>query len=69
MPGPQAGAGSAAVADWWLVNVPEVDEENEAAAAPAMTTAKAKIRMASFMIGYPFAITVDKLSQFLTPPC
>ena len=60
MPGPQNGIGSPAVADWWLatiVRVLEVDEENEAAAAPARTSVKAKMRTVSFIVGNPFEIS------------
>jgi hypothetical protein len=32
----------------------ELEDEREAAAAPAKTTDSAKIRMASFIVGYPF---------------
>jgi hypothetical protein len=35
------------------------EDEREAAAAPATTTAKAKTRRASFMIGYLFQVFVD----------
>jgi len=51
--GPHPGTGRLAVADWWLGMTCEVEEEKEAAAAPATTTERAKIRMASFMIVIP----------------
>jgi hypothetical protein len=48
--GPQGnGAGWLAVADWWLTKVLEV----AAAAPPATTTRRAKMRMASFIISNP----------------
>jgi hypothetical protein len=37
----------------------EAEDEKEAA-APATTTASAKIRIASFIIDYPFADSVDR---------
>jgi hypothetical protein len=56
--GPQAGAGRELlgtgrlpVADWWLAMARELEDEREAA---AKTTDSAKIRMASFIVGYPF---------------
>lgn len=58
MPGPQPGIGMAdPVAERWLAIKCDVDEEKEAAAAPAKTTANAKIRIASFIISYPLAIS------------
>jgi len=53
-PGPQAGTGRAAVADWWLAGTRGVEDETVAAAAPANTTDSAKMRIASFMIGNLF---------------
>ena len=47
--GVQTGPGIAAETARWLGTTCEVDEETEAAAAPARTTVKAAIRMASFM--------------------
>jgi hypothetical protein len=41
--------GKLSVADWWLPMERVVEEETEAAAAPAMTTDRAKMRTASFM--------------------
>jgi hypothetical protein len=52
MPGPQVGTGSPAVADWWLAMAVEVEEERPAAAAPAMTRERAKMRTTSFMISF-----------------
>jgi hypothetical protein len=37
----------------------DLEEENDAAAAPATMTAKAKILMASFIVGYPLNETID----------
>jgi hypothetical protein len=62
MPGPHIGIGNVAVADWWLVTwlrLCEGVEETEAAAAPAMTTATAKARTASFIISNSFCETID----------
>jgi hypothetical protein len=42
------------VADWWLAITGVLEEEREAAAAPAKTMDKAKIRIASFIVSYPF---------------
>jgi len=53
MPGPHVGVGSWAVADWWLGMACVVEDETEAAAAPAKTTARAKTRIASFMVSNP----------------
>jgi hypothetical protein len=50
MCGPQVGVGRVSVADWWLEMERTEEEETEAAAAPAMTTVRAKIRTASFMM-------------------
>jgi hypothetical protein len=47
---------------WWLANAWVVDEESVAAAAPAITTDKAKMRTASFIFSYPserFLLTQD----------
>jgi hypothetical protein len=43
--------GKLAVADWWLGRAREEVEEREAAAAPARTMDRAKMRTASFMVG------------------
>jgi hypothetical protein len=40
-----------AVADWWLAMTGAVLGVTAAAAAPATTTDRAKIRMASFIVG------------------
>jgi hypothetical protein len=40
-----------AVADWWLGMALVVGDETEAAAAPATTTDRAKMRIASFIVG------------------
>jgi hypothetical protein len=45
------GIGKLAVADWWLGMALVVDDETAAAAPPAMTTDRAKMRMASFIVG------------------
>ena len=50
-PGAHSGIGKWAVADCWLGMALVVDDEMEAAAAPAKTTDKAMMRMASFMVG------------------
>jgi hypothetical protein len=50
-PGAHSGIGSVAVADWWLANGLDVEEETDAAATPAKTTDSAKIRMAILMVG------------------
>jgi hypothetical protein len=52
-PGPHAGIGNPAAAAWWLTTAREAEGEKEAAAAPAATSERAKIRTASFMISYP----------------
>jgi len=52
-PGPHAGTGRVSVADWWLRTTRVVEEESEAAAAPAMTIERAKILTASFMMSNP----------------
>jgi hypothetical protein len=68
MPGPQPGIGRAAtVADCRLNVTCDVDEEKEAAAAPARTTANAKILTASFIIGYSYAEIVYLKGYLLTP--
>jgi hypothetical protein len=56
IPGPHPGVGKAEVADWWLARTFEGVEERVAAAAPAKTTQRAKMRRASFMIGNLFWI-------------
>jgi hypothetical protein len=58
--GPQPGPGKPAVADWWLgmATVLEV----EAAAAPATTTNRAKMRMVSFIVGNPSRIGLAEVT-------
>ena len=53
MPGPHSGTGKWAVADWWLGMVDAVLGVVAAAAAPATTMVRAKMRIASFMVGNP----------------
>jgi hypothetical protein len=53
-PGAQSGIGSVAVADWWLANGLGVEEETDAAATPAKTIERAKMRMANLMVGNLF---------------
>jgi len=50
------------VADWWLANTRELEDESEAAAAPAKTTERAKIRIASFIVGYLSEFQIDRNS-------
>jgi hypothetical protein len=65
MVGLQTGPGICAVADW--LEMPRgVDEDMEAAAAPATTTDKAKIRMASFMIDYPCKLELTEKASSCT---
>jgi hypothetical protein len=54
--GPQVGIGSAAETAILLENEWREEGETEAAAVPATTTVKAKIRTMSFIIGYPFEV-------------
>lgn len=49
--GSQTGIGILSVADWWLEMGLVVDEETEAAAAPAKTIDKAMMRIVSFIVG------------------
>jgi len=54
---PQHGDGMLAVADWWLGRTTvEVLGVMAAAVTPATTTDRAKIRMASFIVGTPLKI-------------
>jgi hypothetical protein len=53
MCGPHPGTGRLAVADRWLATGRVVEVETEAAATPAKTTDKAKMRTASFIVGNP----------------
>jgi hypothetical protein len=59
MPGPHPGDGSPEVAERWLVTTFGFEEEKEAAAAPAMIAANAKILTTSFIVGYPLNETID----------
>lgn len=58
--GPQPGTGRVDVADWWLGSACVVEDENEAAAAPATTTDSAKMRMASFISSNLFWLSIDR---------
>jgi hypothetical protein len=51
MAGSQTGTGIFSVADWWLAMGRAVEEETEAAAAPAKTMAMAMMRIVSFIVG------------------
>jgi hypothetical protein len=54
---PQHGDGMLAVADWWLGRTTaEVWDVVAAAATPATTTDRAKIRMTSFIVDTPLKI-------------
>jgi hypothetical protein len=64
--GPQPGVGRLAAVDWWLGSTRVLLEETVAAAAPANTTDMAKMRMASFMIGNPLGIWIDRKSNSCT---
>lgn len=48
----QSGIGFAAVADWWLGMAVLLEGETAAAAAPATTTERAKMRTTSFINDY-----------------
>jgi hypothetical protein len=50
--GPQVGTGILAVADWWLTIAFAEAGDFTAAAAPATTTVRAKMRTTSFMDDY-----------------
>jgi hypothetical protein len=50
IPGPQAGNGILAVADWWLGSAGAVLDVEAAATPPATTTARAKVRMTNFIL-------------------
>jgi hypothetical protein len=60
IPGPQTGIGTLAVADWWLGMAGLVVDETEAAATPAKTTERAKMRMASFIVGNPSWLRIGR---------
>jgi hypothetical protein len=53
MPGPQPGEGRAPVAERWLAIMCDLDDENEAAAAPATTRANTRALKASFIMVTP----------------
>jgi len=53
-PGPHIGVGRSAVADWRLAITRVVEEETDAAATPAKTIDRAKMRIASFIFGNLF---------------
>lgn len=53
IPGPHPGDGKLDVAERWLTITLDLEEENEAAAAPATITENAKILTASFISSYP----------------
>jgi hypothetical protein len=50
IPGPQRGTGISEVVAWWLGRMRALEDETEAAAAPATTTDRAKMRIASFIV-------------------
>jgi hypothetical protein len=54
------------VADWWLGRTRALLEEREAAAAPAKTTDMAKMRIASFIVGYPLEMNCQEMSLLHT---
>jgi hypothetical protein len=53
------------VADWWLGRIFGVEEETDAAAAPAKTMERAKMRMASFMVSSSGENSGNGNSQYL----
>ena len=53
IPGPHPGEGNPAVAERWLTVTFDLEDEKEAAAAPAMRTASARILIESFIFSYP----------------
>jgi hypothetical protein len=59
------GTGSLPLAPWWLAICGVVEDERLAAQAPAMTTDRAKMRIASFMIGNLDGILIDRKIGFL----
>ena len=59
IPGPHPGEGKPAVAERWLTVTSDLEDEKEAAAAPAMRTANAKILMESFISSYPSSDLLD----------
>jgi hypothetical protein len=60
MRGPQVGIGMLPVADRWLERAGALLGENPAAAMPATTTERAKMRMTSFMVSNPFSKLIDR---------
>jgi hypothetical protein len=56
MAGSQTGIGLLSVADWWLAMGRAVEEETDAAAAPANTIDKAMMRIVIFIVGNLFGI-------------
>jgi hypothetical protein len=53
------GIGKLAATAWWLGKMKREDFGVRARAAePAMTTARAKMRMADFMTGNPFLVSI-----------
>jgi hypothetical protein len=56
MRAPHPGDGTLAVADWWLGTMGAVLGVTAAAAAPATTTDRAKMRITCFIVGNPSAI-------------
>ncbi len=61
MRGPHVGVGKLAVADRWLEIAGMVLGEVAAAAAPATTTDRAKIRIASFMMSNPSGVRLTRM--------
>jgi hypothetical protein len=59
IPGPHPGDGKLDVAERWLTVTFDLEEENEAAAAPATITDNAKILAASFISSYPLSEFLD----------
>jgi hypothetical protein len=54
------GPGILSVADWWLGKAGATLEVVEAAATPATTTDRAKMRIASFIFGNLLRIQIDR---------
>jgi hypothetical protein len=67
MYGPHVGVGRLAVADWWLAMGCAVLGVVAAAAAPAATTIRAKMRMASFIEGNLWWIQIGRKHISCTP--
>jgi hypothetical protein len=53
---PHSGVGTLAVADWWFGTAGAFLGVTAAAAAPATTTDRAKMRITCFIVGNPLAI-------------